>query len=59
MAAKLLENKAAAALFDLASKVMGYDVVGLCAQGPQEKLDTTLYSQVRARKADILSARPS
>eukprot|EP00964_Phaeocystis_antarctica_P089685 scaffold57271_cov58-Phaeocystis_antarctica.AAC.3 len=27
------------------SKVLGYDMVGLCAQGPQEKLDTTLYSQ--------------
>eukprot|EP00310_Coccolithus_braarudii_P015220 CAMPEP_0183332486 /NCGR_PEP_ID=MMETSP0164_2-20130417/1627_1 /TAXON_ID=221442 /ORGANISM="Coccolithus pelagicus ssp braarudi, Strain PLY182g" /LENGTH=469 /DNA_ID=CAMNT_0025501209 /DNA_START=62 /DNA_END=1471 /DNA_ORIENTATION=+ len=45
MAAKLMENKPAAALFDLATKVMGYDMVGLCAQGPQEKLDTTLYSQ--------------
>ena len=46
MAGKLMENKQAAALFELASKVMGYDMVGLIAQGPQEKLDTTLYSQV-------------
>jgi len=45
MATKLLEDKGVAGLFDLASKVMGYDLVGLCAQGPQEKLDSTLYSQ--------------
>ncbi|EOD38405.1 putative S-malonyltransferase, partial [Emiliania huxleyi CCMP1516] len=45
MAAKLLENKTAAAMFEMASKVLGYDLVGLCAQGPQEKLDSTLYSQ--------------
>merc|ERR1712228_140818 len=45
MATKLLENKAFQALFDLGSKILGYDLVGLCAQGPQEKLDTTLYSQ--------------
>merc|ERR1712087_1034283 len=45
MATKLLENKACQALFDLGSKILGYDLVGLCAQGPQEKLDTTLYSQ--------------
>jgi|Transcript_14037 [acyl-carrier-protein] S-malonyltransferase len=45
MAGKLMENKQVAALFELASKVMGYDMVGLIAQGPQEKLDTTLYSQ--------------
>ena len=32
-------------LFDLSTKILGYDMVGLCAQGPQEKLDTTLYSQ--------------
>lgn len=45
MAAKLLENKTVQAMFEMASKVLGYDLVGLCAQGPQEKLDTTLYSQ--------------
>ena len=45
MAGKLLENKACQAMFDLGSKILGYDLVGLCAQGPQEKLDTTLYSQ--------------
>lgn len=32
-------------MFDLASKILGYSLVDLCAQGPQEKLDTTLYSQ--------------
>ena len=45
MASKLLESKEAQALFDMASKVLGYSLVDLCAQGPQEKLDTTLYSQ--------------
>jgi len=45
MAGKLLESKACQALFELASKILGYDLVGLCAQGPQEKLDSTLYSQ--------------
>lgn len=45
MASKLLESKPCQAMFDLGSKILGYDLVGLCAQGPQEKLDTTLYSQ--------------
>ena len=45
MAAKLLENKTVQAMFEMGSKILGYDLVGLCAQGPQEKLDTTLYSQ--------------
>ena len=45
MAGKLLENKTAQSMFDMASKILGYSLVDLCAQGPQEKLDTTLYSQ--------------
>ena len=45
MAGKLLENKIAQSMFDMAGKVLGYSLVDLCAQGPQEKLDTTLYSQ--------------
>ncbi len=45
MAGKVLGTKACQAMFELASKILGYDLVGLCAQGPQEKLDTTLYSQ--------------
>jgi [acyl-carrier-protein] S-malonyltransferase len=45
MAAKLLENKTAHSMFDIAGKVLGYSLIDLCAQGPQEKLDTTLYSQ--------------
>eukprot|EP00908_Phaeocystis_cordata_P016976 Transcript_28293.p1 GENE.Transcript_28293~~Transcript_28293.p1 ORF type:complete len:471 (-),score=269.87 Transcript_28293:152-1564(-) len=45
MASKLLESSAVQGLFDLSTKILGYDMVGLCAQGPQEKLDTTLYSQ--------------
>ena len=45
MAGKLLENKTAKTMFDMASKILGYSLVDLCAQGPQEKLDQTLYSQ--------------
>ena len=53
MAGKLLESPAVQGLFELSSKVLGYDMVGLCAQGPQEKLDTTLYSQVGARPSPL------
>ena len=45
MGAKLLESKEAQAMFELGSKVLGYDLLALIAQGPQEKLDSTLYSQ--------------
>ena len=45
MAGKLLENKTAQTMFDMASKILGYSLEDLCAQGPQEKLDQTLYSQ--------------
>ena len=45
MARALIENKSVQGLFDLASKILGYILVDLCAQGPQEKLNTTLYSQ--------------
>jgi [acyl-carrier-protein] S-malonyltransferase len=36
---------AARALFDRASSVLGYDLYGLCANGPAAKLDTTVHSQ--------------
>lgn len=45
MAGRLLENATVKTMFDMASKILGYSLVELCAQGPQEKLDTTLYSQ--------------
>ena len=45
MAGKLLESREAQQMFDMASKMLGYSLVDLCAQGPQEKLDQTLYSQ--------------
>ena len=38
MAGKLLESPAVQGLFELSSKILGYDMVGLCAQGPQERL---------------------
>jgi [acyl-carrier-protein] S-malonyltransferase len=39
------EVPAARALFDLASGILGYDLLKLCAEGPPEKLDSTVYSQ--------------
>jgi [acyl-carrier-protein] S-malonyltransferase len=36
---------AARALFDRASKVLGYDLYDLCANGPAARLDTTEHSQ--------------
>jgi [acyl-carrier-protein] S-malonyltransferase len=46
MAQELIEQiPAAAALFTLASEILGYDLAQLCAQGPAEKLNTTDHSQ--------------
>ncbi len=36
---------AARALFDRAADVLGYDLYKLCAEGPPEKLDSTVHSQ--------------
>ena len=36
---------AARALFDDAEQVLGYDLARLCAKGPVEELDSTIYSQ--------------
>jgi [acyl-carrier-protein] S-malonyltransferase len=44
-AALCAQLPAARALFDRASAVLGYDLLKLCAEGPAEKLDTTVYSQ--------------
>jgi [acyl-carrier-protein] S-malonyltransferase len=44
-AALCAEVPAAKALFDRASSVLGYDLLKLCAEGPPEKLDSTVYSQ--------------
>ena len=38
-------DKTVEAMFETASKVLGYSLTELIANGPQEKLDTTLYSQ--------------
>ncbi|KAL1508509.1 hypothetical protein AB1Y20_004610 [Prymnesium parvum] len=45
MADKILPDPSARALFTLASKILGYDLAKLISEGPQEKLDQTLYSQ--------------
>jgi [acyl-carrier-protein] S-malonyltransferase len=44
-AALCAEVPSARELFDRASSVLGYDLLKLCAEGPAEKLDTTVYSQ--------------
>lgn len=46
MGAWLCENHAAANdLFGRASEILGYDLKQLCAEGPAEKLNETVYSQ--------------
>lgn len=46
MGAQLAESlPAAQALFDRAADVLGYDLLQLCTAGPEEKLNSTVYSQ--------------
>jgi len=46
MADKLIDScPEAKALFTKASSILGYDLEDLCRNGPQEKLDQTLYQQ--------------
>ena len=45
MADKLLENKVAQSMFDIAGKVLGYSLVDLCKNGPADKLAATVYQQ--------------
>lgn len=40
------ECPAAKELFDKAAGILGYDLLQLCVEGPKEKLDSTVYSQV-------------
>jgi len=55
----------AARLFQRASEILGYDIQQLCAEGPEEKLNSTVYSQpaifvVSAALLEILrQERPS
>ena len=39
------ENPAAKALFDSASKIVGYDLLDKCVNGPKEDLDSTVVAQ--------------
>jgi [acyl-carrier-protein] S-malonyltransferase len=39
------EVPAAAALFEQASKILGYDLLQVCLEGPKEKLDSTAVAQ--------------
>jgi [acyl-carrier-protein] S-malonyltransferase len=36
---------AAQSMFDQAAEILGYDLLELCAHGPEEKLNSTVYSQ--------------
>jgi len=38
-------NPAAKALFDKAEEILGYDLLAVCAEGPAEKLNSTVVSQ--------------
>ena len=40
------ELPAAKELFDKASKILGYDLLDVCKNGPKEKLDSTVVAQV-------------
>lgn len=44
-AAAAAELPAAKTLFDRASETLGYDLLGLCTDGPAEQLDATVHSQ--------------
>lgn len=35
-------------MLEAAQRVLGYDLLALCNEGPKEKLDNTVCSQVRA-----------
>jgi [acyl-carrier-protein] S-malonyltransferase len=46
MGAALAANlPAARELFDRAAAILGYDLLRLCVDGPEDKLDSTAYSQ--------------
>lgn len=45
MADRLTDDPASAAIFRKASEILGYEVTDLCARGPEEKLNSTVYSQ--------------
>jgi [acyl-carrier-protein] S-malonyltransferase len=45
MGAEVKQFPAAAALFDRASEILGYDLLQVCVEGPAEKLNTTAVSQ--------------
>ncbi|HUT62424.1 MAG TPA: ACP S-malonyltransferase [Anaerolineae bacterium] len=52
----------AASIFKRASACAGYDILSLCAEGPEEKLSRTLYTQpalytVEAAITDVLKAK--
>jgi [acyl-carrier-protein] S-malonyltransferase len=68
MGRQLVDTRPAArALYDRAASILGYDLLGVCLEGPAEKLDSTAYSQpalfvtslaavewLRANKPDVV-----
>ncbi|XP_066584138.1 probable malonyl-CoA-acyl carrier protein transacylase, mitochondrial [Prorops nasuta] len=45
LAKKYMKFPRAKELYDMASEILEYDLLDLCLNGPQEKLDQTLYNQ--------------
>lgn len=45
MVQKYLRFPQARELFEMANEILGYDLLGLCLKGPQEKLDQTRFNQ--------------
>lgn len=49
--------KEAREVFDKANEILGFDIKGLCFDGPQEKLSTTTYSQPAILTTSIAALR--
>jgi [acyl-carrier-protein] S-malonyltransferase len=41
-------------MLEAARRVLGYDLLALCNEGPKDKLDDTVYSQVNRGKKVLL-----
>lgn len=50
-----LQYPAARELFEKATKILGYDLFELCSNGPEEKLNSTVYSQPALYVAGLAS----
>jgi [acyl-carrier-protein] S-malonyltransferase len=53
MGQEMLQQSAARAVFNEADSILGYDLAGICLNGPKEKLDSTVISQPAIFTASI------